>query len=120
MFELRQSFFIESARFLPKLPKNHPCSRVHGHSFYISLVWRGPKDSELGWVQDYHEVRQIAESVLTKLDHQLLNDIEDLSNPTTENIAEYLFCQLKQHIPQLKQIIIKETSNTECRYPIID
>jgi 6-pyruvoyltetrahydropterin/6-carboxytetrahydropterin synthase len=117
-FELRQYFTIESARFLPHLPDNHPCKRVHGHSFKIILVLIGPKLPQIEWVQDYHEIENLVKPVLTKLDHHLLNEVAGLENPTTENICQWLYEKLSVILPLLKQVRISETENTECAYPV--
>jgi 6-pyruvoyltetrahydropterin/6-carboxytetrahydropterin synthase len=118
-FELRQQFQIESARFLPNLPPSHPCSRMHGHSFKIHLRLMGQQDSRLGWVRDYHEIEQKVKPLLSELDHRLLNDVSGLENPTSENLAAWLFERLKSHLPELVQVIVKETDSTECRYPVL-
>ena len=41
-----KQFNIESARSLPNLPKHHPCSKVHGHSFKIILSFKGEIDKK--------------------------------------------------------------------------
>lgn len=118
-FELRQSFQFESARFLPNLPSNHPCSRMHGHSFKLTLIWQGQLDPRTGWVRDYHEVKQQTQiTVLNQLDHQVLNQVAGLDNPTSELLAVYIYNQVKTWLPELTQVIIKETPDTECRYPL--
>lgn len=118
MFELRRQFQIESARFLPGLPEGHPCRRMHGHSFTIILTLRGNLDPKIGWVFDFHEIEQAAKPVLDELDHRVLNDVPGLENPTSENLCIYLFQKLESRIPMLYQIIIRETRDTECRYPV--
>ncbi len=116
-FELKQHFQIESARSLPHLPKTHPCSRVHGHSFKIILTLKGPLDPVLGWVQDYHEISENFKPLLQKLDHNLLNEIKGLENPTSENLALWIFNGLKPVLPLLTRVTICETPTTECSYP---
>jgi len=116
-FELKQHFQIESARFLPNLDKNHPCSNMHGHSFKIILSITGPLLPEFGWVIDYHEITKVMSPILTLLDHKVLNDVPGLLNPTSEHLAKWLFENIKEKIPQLKSVNISETSNTECIYP---
>lgn len=117
-FELRHQFQIESARFLPSLPEGHPCRRMHGHSFTLFLVLRGENNPKTGWVFDFHEMQTLAEPVLKKLDHRVLNDVPGLENPTSENLSVYIFEQLKSKIPMLYQVILRETRDTECRYPV--
>jgi 6-pyruvoyltetrahydropterin/6-carboxytetrahydropterin synthase len=117
--ELRQQFRIESARFLPNLAKTHPCSRMHGHSFVVNLVLVGEMDPNLGWVRDYHEIDQLAGHILKELDHRVLNEIVGLENPTSENMAIWIYNQVRKHLPELKQVIVSETPTTECRYPVL-
>ncbi len=116
-FELKQHFQIESARFLPKLPPDHPCSRLHGHSFKIILTLVGPLLPELDWVMDYHQISVVMKPLLTQLDHRTLNEVAGLENPTSEKLAQWIFEKAKIQIPILKSVTIMETTNTECRYP---
>ena len=116
-FELKQHFQIESARSLPHLPKTHPCARIHGHSFKIILTLKGPLDPVLGWVQDYHVINEKFKPLLIQLDHRLLNEVKGLENPTSENLALWIFNQLRPTLPLLTRVTICETPTTECSYP---
>lgn len=115
-FELKQHFQIESARFLPRLDKNHPCARMHGHSFKVILGLRGSLNPKLGWLRDYHEISQIAGQILAPLDHRVLNEVPGLENPTSENISVWLYEQLKPMLPELFEVTVQETSSTECTF----
>lgn len=117
--QLKKSFAIESARFLPNLPKTHPCSQTHGHSFKITLTLQGAVDLSLGWLIDYNTITRLATPILKQIDHKLLNKVADLKNPTTENLTIWLYDNLKVKLPDLLQITVKETDDTECSYPII-
>lgn len=116
--ELKKSFEIESARFLPYLPKTHPCSQTHGHSFKITLTLQGAIDSKLGWLIDYHSIDRTVSPILKQIDHKLLNKVPDLKNPTTENLTIWLYETIKLKLPELIRVTVKETSDTECSYPI--
>lgn len=116
-FELKQHFHIESARFLPKLPSNHPCSRMHGHSFKITLSFVGAADPQIGWVIDYHLITTKVKPLLDQLDHKVLNEVAGLENPTSENLAVWLYDRIKNIFPELKNVNIAETTSTECIYP---
>ena len=117
-YELKQQFQIESARFLPHLPKTHPCASMHGHSFKIALCLQGDLDPKLGWLVDYHEIARCMEPVLKQLDHKVLNEVPGLDNPTSELLAKWLFEKIVTEIPQLKSVSVMETSSTECTYPV--
>ena len=43
-------FHLEASRRLPRLPAEHPCARLHGHSFRIEIHVSGPVGAETGWV----------------------------------------------------------------------
>lgn len=118
ILELRQTFHIESARYLPNLPPGHPCSQMHGHSFKITLIWRAPKDPHVGWVHDYHMISEKMQPLLKTLDHKILNEVPGLENPTSENLCIYLFEKIQTWLPEIYQVIVSETHNTECRYPV--
>lgn len=117
--EIKKSFAIESARFLPNLPASHPCAHTHGHSFKITLRLQGPIDAKMGWLADYNDIAKTAAPILKTIDHTLLNEIPGLKNPTTENITVWLFEKLKPKMPDLVQVIIQETSDTECSFPVL-
>lgn len=115
-FELKVQYRIEAARSLNYLPENHPCSRVHGHSFLITLTLFGPWNEELAWMMDYHDIEVQVHPILNKLDHQYLNSIPGLEKPTSESLCVYLYEQIKPLIPELQKVTIAETPTTECSY----
>jgi 6-pyruvoyltetrahydropterin/6-carboxytetrahydropterin synthase len=117
-FELKTQFRIESARFLPKLDKNHPCSRMHGHGFLITLRLVGSQ-TQVGWVRDYHEIESSMKPLIRQIDHQILNEVSGLENPTSENLCKWIFENAQKVIPELVQVTVSETPTTECSYPVI-
>lgn len=118
-FELKQHFQIESARFLPFLPKDHPCARMHGHSFKITFTFVGEQHPQIGWVIDYHQIEKIVKPILSQLDHHVLNEVPGLENPTSENLCFYIHDRVKKVIPELTRTSVSETAHTECSYPAL-
>ena len=114
--ELRKTFQFEAAHLLPLLPKSHKCRRLHGHSFEVEVVVSGPCDPKLGWVIDYAEITESFRPLWQKLDHYYLNDIPGLENPTSENIAVWIWRKLKPKLPLLSEIVVAETCNAKCVY----
>ncbi|MES3039351.1 MAG: 6-carboxytetrahydropterin synthase, partial [Bdellovibrionota bacterium] len=90
-FRLKQHFQIESARFLRNLPENHPCHRMHGHSFKIILSFITEQDPKTGWGLDYHVIQKEMAPLLLELDHRVLNEVKGLENPTSENLAVWIY-----------------------------
>ncbi len=119
LFEIRHAFQVESARRLPQLPDTHPCSRLHGHSFKLTFVFRGPLDSKKQWLLDYHDIKTRLGPIVTQLDHVYLNDVIGLEVPTSEVIAKWLYDHALTLIPETVQVCVQETPECECRYPAI-
>lgn len=117
-FKLKQHFQIESARFLPHLPKSHPCSQMHGHSFKIILTLIGELDPKIGWVIDYNEIQDKMNPLLKQIDHCVLNDVEGLENPTSELLAKWIYDRAVLALPMLVKVSVAETPTTECSYPV--
>ena len=111
-----KTFSIEAARSLPHLPENHPCSKIHGHSFKITLMVSGPVDKDTGFVMDFGELETLFEPLRKKIDHSYLNDIEGLENPSSENLCKWIWKKLILSLPRLSQIEIRETDSTNCIY----
>ena len=116
-FELRKTVTFEAAHRLPHLPETHKCSRLHGHSFRVTVVVRGTLDERTGWILDYADLKKAAQPILDLLDHRYLNEISGLDNPTSEILARWIYLRLKPELKCLYQIIIGETCTTECSYP---
>jgi 6-pyruvoyltetrahydropterin/6-carboxytetrahydropterin synthase len=114
--ELRKTFQFEAAHSLPKLPTDHKCYRLHGHSFKIDVVVEGECDPKLGWVMDYADISKAFNPIWKQLDHHHLNEIEGLHNPTSEIIAKWVWDRLKPELPQLSAIEVAETCNARCVY----
>ena len=114
--ELFKVFQIEAAHFLPNVPADHKCRRMHGHSFRIEVHVEGEVDPELGWVMDFADLKRAFRPIFDQLDHHCLNDIEGLENPTSENLAHWIWQRLAPDLPGLKAIVVQETCNSGCRY----
>jgi 6-pyruvoyltetrahydropterin/6-carboxytetrahydropterin synthase len=114
--DLCKVFTIEAAHRLPNVPEGHKCGRLHGHSFRIEIGVRGPVDDETGWVMDFADITQVFRPIYEQLDHHYLNEIEGLDNPTSENLARWLWQRLRPALPLLSKIAVHETSTCGCIY----
>jgi 6-pyruvoyltetrahydropterin/6-carboxytetrahydropterin synthase len=120
MMELRKTFQFEAAHLLPRLPKSHKCRRLHGHSFKVDIVVSGELDPKLGWVMDYARITELFKPIWEKLDHRYLNEVPGLENPTSENIAIWVWNKLKPKFPLLIEVTIAETCTAKCVYRGMD
>lgn len=113
---LFKEFSFEAAHRLPNVPEGHKCARLHGHSFQVRITVAGPVDEESGWVMDFADIKTAFTPVWKQLDHYYLNDIEGLENPTSENLARWIWQRLRPELPELESIEIRETCTSGCIY----
>ena len=119
-------FQVEAAHFLPNVPEGHKCARLHGHSFRIEVHVSGPVGEQDGWVMDFADLRRIFQPLFDQLDHHCLNEIEGLENPTSENLAKWIWQRLivdfqgggpgEANQKKLSKIVVQETCNAGCIY----
>ncbi|MHB8159231.1 MAG: 6-carboxytetrahydropterin synthase QueD [Thermoleophilia bacterium] len=114
--QIFRAFQIEAAHYLPNVPHDHKCKRMHGHSFRIEIHVSGEVHEQSGWLIDFAEIGQAFKPIFDQLDHFCLNDIEGLENPTSENLAYWLWRQLKPVLPELSRLVVQETPSTGCVY----
>jgi len=91
MFEITRRYELQAAHHLPETPKNHKCHRMHGHTYHVWVTITGSPRPSDGWFMDFYDVDLLWDQVHAQLDHQVLNDIEGLSNPTTENLCRWIW-----------------------------
>jgi 6-pyruvoyltetrahydropterin/6-carboxytetrahydropterin synthase len=114
--ELVKEFRFEAAHYLPNVPEGHKCLRMHGHSFRGEVAVRGEIDPVTGWLIDFGDLLKIVAPVVSRLDHYLLNEIPGLENPTSENLAAWLWSEIHPKLPILYRITIEETCTSRCNY----
>lgn len=114
--EIYREFKFDAAHKLPNLPGDHRCGNLHGHTFRVFIHIEGTVGTETGWVRDYGEIKSICAPLIDMLDHRYLNEIAGLENPTSENIALWLWEKIIPSLPELTMIEIKETDSTGCRF----
>ena len=107
--EIVQVFRIEAAHYLPAVPARHPCCRVHGHSYKIEVHLQGPVDEHTGFVVDFFDLESAFAPVMQTLDHQVLNEVEGLANPTSERLAAWIWHRLIDDLPTLSAVTVHET-----------
>src|SRR5271169_3755806 len=98
---LTKTFHFEAAHDLPTFPDGHKCRRLHGHSFHFDVVVEGDVDAKRGYLIDYGEIKKAVDPLVRQLDHYYLNDIAGLDNPTSENLAKWLWDRIKPALPML-------------------
>lgn len=113
--EVVQGFRFESAHFLPNVPDTHRCKTMHGHSYRVDVHVTGPTGERSGMVIDFFDVDDAFEPVMAALDHQVLNTVEGLENPTAENIAIWIFNTLSG-LKGISKVVVHETEFSRASY----
>src|SRR5579863_6562952 len=111
-----KAFTIEAAHRLPNLPATHKCSRLHGHSFRIRLYLKGSVNPKEGWIIDFWEIDRVFQPVFDLIDHNYLNEIEGLENPTSEVLAGWIWHKVAPLLPSLSRVMTFETCTSGCEY----
>jgi 6-pyruvoyltetrahydropterin/6-carboxytetrahydropterin synthase len=118
--EISKEFSFEAAHRLPGVPLDHKCSRLHGHSFRVIITVTGPVDPQVGWVVDFAEVKEAFAPLHKILDHNYLNEIEGLENPTSEMIGAWIIERFKMPGAKLVRVEVKETCTSSCTVYVED
>jgi len=124
MYEIKKEFHFSAGHVLCGLPKDHPCGRLHGHNYIITVCLKSDKLNDVGFVQDYGELNKIKAFIDDFWDHRHLNDLVPFNpdmmatplNPSAENMAKYLYDRFKKDYPLLYSITVSETPKTVATY----
>jgi 6-pyruvoyltetrahydropterin/6-carboxytetrahydropterin synthase len=73
-------------------------------------------DPRLGWVLDFADIKAAFAPLYDQLDHRYLNDVAGLENPTSENLARWIWSRLKPALPMLARVVVHETCTSGCDY----
>jgi 6-pyruvoyltetrahydropterin/6-carboxytetrahydropterin synthase len=114
--EIFKEFRFEAAHRLPNVPPDHKCARLHGHSFIAEIYVKGPVGDDSGWVIDFSEVKHAFKPLEKQLDHNYLNEVKGLENPTSENLAKWIWTNLELSLPLLSKVVVRETCTSGCVY----
>jgi len=76
----------------------------------------GECDAKLGWLIDYADITKAFKPLWEKLDHHYLNEVPGLENPTSENIAVWIWKKLRPKLPLLTEVVVAETCTAKCAY----
>ncbi len=102
MFELKVKDHIASAHQLRGY--DGPCAVLHGHTWKVEVVLTGEQLNAIGLLLDFKILKKKLKEVLMPLDHVNLNEHPAFldMNPSTENLAKYIYGQLKPVVLPLK------------------
>jgi len=94
------------------------CEELHGHNWRVEVVAQDEQLDKTGMVLDFKYLKKKLNDLLEKLDHKYLNKIPYFKkkNPTSENIAKYIYAGLKSRVPGLKAVTVWENNTSSATY----
>ena len=113
--EVFREFSFEAAHRLPFVPDGHKCSRLHGHSFRAEVHVHGEVDPATGILIDFADIKAAFAPLHATLDHFYLNEVDGLENPTSENLARWIWDHLAGSLP-LAEVVVRETCSSGAIY----
>lgn len=113
--DLFRKFTFEAAHLLPNLPDGHKCRRLHGHSYQVEIHVRGDVEPHTGMVVDFADISSAFQPLWQQLDHNYLNEVDGLANPTSENLAVWIWERLAGALP-LHRVVVQETCTSGVDY----
>ena len=115
MFKISKQFCFSASHVLDGLNEEHPCARLHGHNYVVTIHLQSETLNEYGFVVDYRALKVVKEYIDSTLDHRHLNDILSV-HPTAENIAKFIFERFRRELPQMYAVEVSETPKTSAIY----
>lgn len=115
--KIRKAFFFDAAHRLEKLPPDHKCSRLHGHTWKVVAEAEGPVNQTYDWIMDFALLSlNMNTYAILDLDHRYLNDIPGLENSTCEVLAKWIYDRVKPHLKELSAIEVFESRTASAYY----
>lgn len=119
MYELMVKTHFDAAHALPGYPGK--CKVLHGHTWRVEVTVTGETLNNIELLIDFADLKDLVDNVLERFDHKYLNEIQpfDRLSPTGENLAHYLFEEIKKELPtgiSLKQVSVWESESACITY----
>lgn len=115
MFELTAIESFSAAHSLRSY--QGPCEKLHGHNFKVEATISCKKLNKLSIGMDFKEIKEILRDILKKLDHTFLNELPYFKNinPTSEEIAHFIYMEMKDKIDDNRQSRLLATARGSCQ-----
>ncbi|MEW6267427.1 MAG: 6-carboxytetrahydropterin synthase QueD [Thermodesulfobacteriota bacterium] len=98
MYELKVTGRFAAAHNLRQF--HGKCEDLHGHNWLVEVYVVASNLDDAGLVMDFGVIKKRLAEVLEGLDHKYLNEIDffQANNPSSENIARFIFDRLAPRI----------------------
>jgi 6-pyruvoyltetrahydropterin/6-carboxytetrahydropterin synthase len=115
IYELSQGFYFEAAHTLQRNYESEGSLRIHGHTYQAEVTVSGSPNIKSGMLVDLSLLRNEIEIVRSLLDHQFLDEIQDLGPATLENLAKFIYIKLNTKISNLSSVMVQRSvSGDKC------
>jgi len=103
MYEIRIKAEFAAAHNLREV--GGKCESLHGHNFTVDVAVESERLDEGGMVMDFRLLKAKTQAILETLDHRYLNELPIFNgkNPSSENIAAYIFAEISRQVDQGSQ-----------------
>lgn len=117
MFRIAKEFCFSASHQLDHLPADHPCARLHGHNYRVTLLFERAHLGEEGFVLDFRKLDGVKKWIDDAFDHRHLNDVLGSGKATTsENLARMIFDEHILEFSDLVGVRVSETDKTYAEY----
>ena len=116
MYKITVESSFSAAHHLSNYSGN--CENIHGHNWKVRVTACYEDVDSCGMGIDFRELKRITEEVLGSMDHRDLNNEEYFieNNPTSENIARYIFDRVKDAGIPVGEVTVFETDRYSATY----
>lgn len=120
MFEVAKEMMISATHRV----REHQggCENIHGHNWKVIVYLAASELDHMGMVVDFKVLKHYMKAILDPMDHTDLNILPpfDVINPTSENMAKYIFDQLAEGIEDdrvsVSKVVVFETDSSRAVY----
>ena len=94
------------------------CEHLHGHNWAVEARFVFQALDKDGMAMDFKEAKRLVNDAIEKLDHAYLNEVAELKNinPTSENVAKFIYDSVKKNNKNLKSISVWENADSCATY----
>ena len=116
MFEVKVESHFSAAHHL--LNYEGKCENPHGHNWKVEVYAQGEELNQSGILIDFKVLKAELNKVMDVLDHYDLNTLKEFkgSSPSSENIARFIYKEMKKVIPQITKVCVWETERARACY----
>ena len=120
MYELEITKQFSGAHSLTGYPGD--CRKLHGHNWQVTVYLQANKLDEIGIALDFKILKKELNEVIDRFDHVYLNDLAEFAgcNPTSENIARIIYCELGQRLNddrvKVTKVSVEESPGSRASY----